>query len=122
MYRVLFALFLICVCGGRVFADETVQVFVDSSDCTLKERGYMRSSIKNPIVIPGKRINPSLCEVYVDQKKYEDLFRFCFLSGVDISGSGLGSCKVAFYDHQGGYMFETKAEKGLQCTFTCIKK
>lgn len=124
MNRLFFGLVLIFV-SEYVYAERPVRLFMDSEECILKEVGYV--ILNDPLIIPGKRWGSgsmSGCKVEIAKKQFDQQFKFCFLSGISITGGSGGSCAASLYDRENLYRFETSPagkSPDLSCNFTCIK-
>ncbi len=119
--------------SGQFYADESLQQFAMYARPTSQMQtcglvGRRSSSTDNKVAFRGRLGNYG-CEVSLSRKNYEALFRFCFLSGINVQGGQQNDSFECFVQQrEKDYVFlaqianSSDQESQIMCYFTCLSK
>lgn len=114
-------------------ASETLRQFamyakpaLTDQNCELVERRFNDSEIRN--VFSGKP-GQHECNVSIQSEEYEQMFKFCFLSGINVHQiKNYGAFECFIQKQNNGYVFSAKIfqdgspDSQIMCYFSCLSR
>ena len=99
---------------------ESIRTFtLDQENCVFEEHGA--SVNKNAATFQGKISTVSsirFCTISIPVSTYENNFKFCYLSGISVYGTG--SCSLRKLKDK--YIVESLPDGTTSCDYSCITK